>query len=87
MATCQNVPEAGRHLFAMQFPSELVEFPCGGFQAVRGRSVFLRSDDEHATGEPYRQYGVVLEADIDAKRSVIDGMTDVVHDFSVDADM
>ena len=42
------------------------------------------ADDEHVTGEADRECSLVLEADIDAKRSVLDGMADVIHYFAVD---
>src|SRR5258708_1511212 len=42
-------------------------------------------DDEYVTGETEREQGLVHETNIDAKRPVVDGMTDVIHDFTLNA--
>ena len=41
-------------------------------------------DDEHVAGVPKRKVRLVLEADAEAQRSVIDGLGDEVHDLAVD---
>jgi len=41
--------------------------------------------DENVAGETEREQGLVHKTDVDAKRPVVDGMTDVIHDFALDA--
>lgn len=41
--------------------------------------------DENVAGETERELGLVRETNIDAKRSVVDGMTDVIHNLALDA--
>ncbi len=42
-------------------------------------------DEEHVTGEAEREQSFVLEGDIHAKRPVLNGMADVIHNLAVDA--
>jgi len=44
----------------------------------------VSSNDEHAAGVAEAKACLVLEADAEVQRSVIDGMGDEIHDFAVD---
>ena len=47
----------------------------------------VRTDDRDVTGETKREQGLVVETNVDAKRPIVDGMTHVIHNLTVETEI